>query len=115
MQLIELPHEAVRFYLSFHDTSPLDGGVAVRTIAKQKALSVEEIDGHVVATELGPQSTVEGKSVLNVHRMIGFQNSLIVLSTAIEEDRMSSPQVKEFFDHHLSAIIGSIRLAHARK
>jgi hypothetical protein len=114
LQLIEKQAHNVRIYADFHAVTlkngpPDVGQMIVRAQAKDKGLRVEELADRVVMVDTGPKSKMDGKTVLNVHRVIGFGQSIVVLSTAIHEDQMQAPEVKAFFAQHLEQMILSLR------
>jgi hypothetical protein len=120
LQLIEKAAHKVRVYADFHalptKNAPADlGPQFVRKQAKDKGLKVEELADRVVMVDPGPNTKMEGKTVLNVHRVIGFGQSIVVLSTAIHEDQMQSPETKAFFAQHLEQMILSLRPGTAKK
>jgi hypothetical protein len=120
LQLIEKAAHNVRVYADFHSLvlkdGPTDTGLKfVRAQAKQKGLKLEELADRVVMVDPGKDTTMDGKKVLNVHRLVGFGQSMVVLSTAIQADQMTSPQAKKFFEQHLEQMILSLRAGAAKK
>jgi hypothetical protein len=120
LQLIEKQAHNVRVYADFHavplKNGPPDvGRMIVRAQAKEKGLKVEELADRVVMVDPSPNTQMEGKTVLNVHRVIGFGQSIVVLSTAVHEDQIQSPQAKIFFAQHLDQMILSLRAGSGKK
>jgi hypothetical protein len=120
LQLIEKQAKNLRIYADFHagpgKNGPPDlGHMFVRKQAKDKGLKVEEVADRVMMVDPGPNTKMDGKIVLNVHRVIGFGQSIVVLSTAIHEDQMQSPQVKKFFAEQLEQMILSLAPGNGKK
>jgi hypothetical protein len=120
LQLIEISGQNVRVYADFHalpmDAGPDDLGLMfVRAQAKTKGLKIVELADRVVMVDPGANTKAGGKTVLNVHRLVGFGKSFVVLSTAVAEDQMNSPQAKKFFDQDLELMILSLGPGKSKK
>lgn len=109
LQLIEVPNHSVRFYLDHHDATGVGGQNAVRLIAAKKGIPVKDIGPrHTMSIDHGSNSKQGGKDVQNVHRAIGFDNSIVIFSTAIEVGKLESPVVKRFIDTDMDIIVQSL-------